>query len=380
MTTELENLLESADARTVERLEALPTPLLAVDAETMLANLRAMAGYARDHGLNLRPHIKTHKTRLLAQLQLALGATGLTCAKPSEALAVAPDADDVLLAYPAFTPERVKTLATLVRTRRVRIAVDSIEAAERINELAGQAEANFGLLVDIDVGHHRTGTQSTVETVALAKRIGELPTASFDGILFFPGHLVPSNIDMDQAIRGVAQCVADVTEALRDEGMPAKIVSGGSTPAAAMSHRIESLTEIRPGTYIFNDVNSVRWDCATVDSCAATVHATVVSTAVAGKAVIDAGSKMLSSDLCGAAPESGFGLLVDHPEARLARLSEEHGEIELGQSDWNPQVGERVRVVPNHVCPCVNLQEELILRMPGEECFALRVDGRGRVK
>lgn len=375
--SELENLLDWSNARPTERLEALPTPLLAVDVEIVLRNLQAMADYTSQHGLGLRPHIKTHKSRLFAQLQLALGAIGLTSAKPSEALAVTPDADDILLAYPAFTPQRVKMLAKLARTRRVRIAVDSVEAAERINEAAEEADANFGLLIDIDVGHHRTGTQSAEETVALAKRIRELSRGSFDGILFFPGHLVPGNIDLEQATRGVGESVGNVVEALRDKGLTPQIVSGGSTPSARLSHLIDQLTEIRPGTYIFNDVNSVQWSCATLDSCAAVVHATVVSNAVPGKAVIDAGSKMLSSDLCGAAPESGFGLVLDHPQAHVARLSEEHGEIALGQSGWNPQVGDRVRILPNHICPCVNLQEELILKMPDDECFAIDVGGRG---
>lgn len=378
--TVLEDLLDSADVRPVGRLDSLATPLLAIDAETTVANLQTMARYAAEYGLGLRPHIKTHKSRLFARLQLALGAAGLAAAKPSEALAVTPDAEDILLAYPAFTPERMTLIGELAQERRVRIAIDSVSAASSIATAAHQAGTEFGLLVDVDVGHHRTGVQSPDDAVALAKQIHEFAGTSFDGIQFFPGHLVPSKVDMDEAAAELSERVHGVVQALESENLPPGIVSGGSTPAARLSQRIDDLTEIRPGTYIFNDVNCIHWDCARLESCAAVVHATIVSTAVPGKAVMDAGSKMLTSDLCGAAPNSGFGLLVDHPQTRVVRLSEEHGEIELGQSDWSPRVGERVRVIPNHVCPCVNLQDELILRMPDDRCLAVKVNGRGCVR
>ncbi|MFG0261179.1 MAG: alanine racemase [Novipirellula sp. JB048] len=361
-------------------LEHLPTPLLCVDLPTVRNNLQTMADYTSGNKIALRPHIKTHKTRLFSQLQLELGASGLTSAKPSEALAAAIDAEDILIAYPSFTPPRLRMLERLAENHQVRIGVDSLEAAQRISarQPAGSA-STFGLLVDLDVGHHRTGLASIAEVVALARAIESLPQVRFDGVMFFPGHVVPGSQSVAEAMEGVRATLVAVIDALDAAGLRPKIVSGGSTPSARYTHLVPEINEIRPGTYIFNDLNSVRWQCAEFDDCAAWVHATVISTAVKGKAVIDAGSKTLSSDLCGADPTSGFGYLIDHPGAKLARLSEEHGEIELQQSDWSPKVGDRVRILPNHICPCVNLQNELVLVDGDREPYLAAVEARGKL-
>ena len=360
--------------------ETLPTPHVQIDVATMLGNLWRMQAYVDERGLGLRPHIKTHKSSTLARLQLDLGAIGLTSAKPSEAEAVAAVATDLLLAYPCFTPDRLDTLARLATSRRVRIAVDSSEAIQGISQGAQQRGCEFGLLIDLDVGHHRTGVQATELVLRLAQEIKRSDGVSFDGLLYFPGHLVPTKVDLEEGLLEVHRQLRETIEVLANAGLRCGIVSGGSTPSSHLSHRVPELTEIRPGTYIFNDLNSVRWRCAELGDCAATVHATVISTAVAGKAVIDAGSKMLSSDVCGATPDSGYGFLIDHPKAKLARLSEEHGEIELGEADWSPRVGERVRIIPNHVCPVVNLQDTLSLRFEGDHGYAIPVDGRGRTR
>ncbi|GAA5505551.1 alanine racemase [Novipirellula caenicola] len=361
-------------------IEAFPTPLLNVDLPTVRNNLRSMADYTAKHSLGLRPHIKTHKTRLFSQMQLEYGAIGLTSAKPSEALAAAVDANDILLAYPCFTPSRMQLLASLCRDHQVRMAIDSPDAAERVSTLLrDHPDCTIGLLVDLDVGHHRTGIGAPEAVVDLARRIEMLPRVRFDGVMFFPGHVVPRGDGVGEGMENVRAALVRVLDALRSAGLEPEIVSGGSTPTAKHTHLIPEINEIRPGTYIFNDLNSVRWQCATLDDCAAIVHATVISTAVKGKAVVDAGSKMLSSDLCGADPQSGFGLLVDHPGAKIARLSEEHGEIELGESDWSPRIGDRVRILPNHICPCVNLQNELIVVDGDEPPRRLAIDARGMV-
>ncbi|EMI20835.1 alanine racemase domain-containing protein [Rhodopirellula maiorica SM1] len=361
-------------------IEAFPTPLLSVDLPTVRNNLRSMADYTAEHNLRLRPHIKTHKSRLFSQLQLEYGAVGLTSAKPSEAIAAATDAEDILLAYPCFTSPRMQLLETLCKDRQIRMGIDSPQAAERIsNYLRDQSGSTIGLLVDLDVGHHRTGVGVPESVVNLARQIESLPNVRFDGVMFFPGHVVPNHDGVGEGMANVRAELVRILDALENAGLKPTIVSGGSTPTAKHTHLIPEISEIRPGTYIFNDLNSVRWQCATLDDCAALVHATVISTAVKGKAVIDAGSKMLSSDPCGADPQSGFGLLVDHPGAKVARLSEEHGEIELGESDWSPQIGDRVRILPNHICPCVNLQNELILVDRDQPPRRLAIDARGMV-
>ncbi|GAA4448275.1 alanine racemase [Novipirellula rosea] len=361
-------------------IEALPTPLLSVDLPTVRKNLQSMADYTADHNLNLRPHIKTHKCRLFSQMQLECGAIGLTSAKPSEAIAAAIDAEDILLAYPCFTHSRMQLLDSLCQNHRVRMGIDSLEAAERVSSyLHDQSDSSIGLLVDLDIGHHRTGVSAAESVVSLARQIESLPNVRFDGVMFFPGHVVPNHAGVEEGMANVRANLVSILDALQNAGLKPGIVSGGSTPTAKHTHLIPEISEIRPGTYIFNDLNSVRWQCASLDDCAAIVHATVISTAVKGKAVVDAGSKMLSSDLCGADPQSGFGFLIDHPGAKVARLSEEHGEIELGQSDWSPRIGDRVRILPNHICPCVNLQNELILVDGEQPPRRLTIDARGMV-
>ena len=161
--------------------------------------------------------------------------------------------------------------------------------------------------------------------------------------------------------------------------MEAKIVSGGSTPTAYFSHLFKNMSELRPGTYIFHDMNGVHGGFASVEDCAARILATVVSDAVAGQVVIDAGSKTLTSDRCGPAPESGHGLVVEYPEAKIVKLTEEHGQVDVRGCGRRPKVGERVSVIPNHICPCINLQDVVWWKEGQERPVAIDVQGRGKV-
>lgn len=161
--------------------------------------------------------------------------------------------------------------------------------------------------------------------------------------------------------------------------MEAKIVSGGSTPTAYFSHQFKNMTEFRPGTYIFHDMNGVHGGFATIEDCAARIVATVVSSAVPGQVVIDAGSKTLTSDRCGPAPESGHGYVVEYPEAKIVKLTEEHGQVDVRSSARTPKVGERVTVIPNHICPCINLQDVVWWKEGDEKPIAIDVQARGKV-
>jgi D-serine deaminase-like pyridoxal phosphate-dependent protein len=162
--------------------------------------------------------------------------------------------------------------------------------------------------------------------------------------------------------------------------MAAPIVSGGSTPTAYQSHLVSHLTEIRPGTYIFNDMNTVRGGFCSHDDCAARIVATVISDAVPGQVVIDAGSKTLTNDVCIPARDSGFGFVVEYPDARITRLSEEHGQVDVTSCRSRPAVGDRITVIPNHICPCVNLQEAVWWAKSGEPLCHLPIDARGKIQ
>lgn len=353
------------------------TPALIIDGTTVVKNLNRMADYADSHDLDLRPHTKTHKSLQLADLQLGAGAVGLTVAKVGEAEVMSEVCQDVLVAYPAIDPARTARLAHLAKHITLRVAVDSMEGAKQIAAAANRAKATIGILVDLDVGMGRTGLQTPGEALKLAAMVDRSPGLRLDGLLFYPGHIQSRPEEQEPALAEVSRKLADTLELWAEHGLEARVVSGGSTPTAFQSHLVADLTEIRPGTYIYNDMNVVRGGFCTLEDCAATIICTVVSTAVPGQVVLDAGTKTFTSDRCGPAPESGHGYIVEYPEAVINKLTEEHGQVDIRKCNSAPKLGERVTVIPNHVCPCINLQTAVWLRDEDGTLVELPIDARG---
>jgi D-serine deaminase-like pyridoxal phosphate-dependent protein len=335
-------------------LDAMPTPAAVVDLDRMEANLDRMQAYADAHGLALRPHTKTHKAEWLGAEQVGRGAIGLTVATPVEAARVGRAAPELLVAYPALG-SRAATVAGLAAERPTLVGLDSVEAVRALRDAvsaAGPAQP-IGVLVELDVGMRRCGVADAAAAVAVARACGD--GVVYRGIMFYPGHIRDHVDDQDRALETLARDLAGAIEALGDAGLGPGIVSGGSTPTAFRSHEIPSQTEIRPGTYVFNDRTTAAVGACAWDDCAYTVLATVVSTAVPGQAVVDAGSKALSSDELRAPGYGGYGQLAGRPDVVIARVSEEHGVLDLSRTGWRPRIGERVRIIPNHVCVSVNL-------------------------
>ena len=359
----------------------LPTPAILIDGHVVRRNLEKMARYARQHDLKLRPHTKTHKSTMVAQMQLEHGAAGLTVAKAGEAEVMAEVAEDLLVAYPVVDAKRCATLAGLARKRTVRVAVDSPAGVDALSAAAGAAGSTVGVLVDLDVGLHRTGVQTPDESLELAQYASRARNIRLDGLFFYPGHIHRISENVEKSLEKVDMLLAQALSLWKLKGLEAKIVSGGSTPTAFQSHLVPHATEIRPGTYVYHDMNGVHGGYATLDDCAARVVATVVSTAVPGQFVVDAGSKTLTQDRCGPAPESGFGHVVEYSDARIVKLTEEHGVVEVSPGRRVPGVGERVTLIPNHICPCINLQDTVWWRddEDDEHPRPVPVDARGRV-
>jgi D-serine deaminase-like pyridoxal phosphate-dependent protein len=364
----------------VADLTQLPTPTLALDGPAIRRNIERLANYSSDVGIKIRPHTKTHKSRFLAALQLDAGACGITCAKVSEAERMSEPGQDVLLAYPPVGALRAERLAALARDRTVRAAVDTVAAVTAASEAARAANVTMGLLVDLDVGMGRTGVESPAAALALAQAIDRAPGLRLDGIMIYPGHIWEPADQQATALKAVSDLVAKTLELWVQHGLAAAIVSGGSTPTAYQSHLIGNLTEIRPGTYIFNDMNTVDGGFCKLEDCAARILATVISDAVSGQVVIDAGSKTLTNDRNISAPDNGFGHIVEYPHTRIRRLSEEHGQVDITACDRKPKVGERVTVIPNHICPCVNLRDTVWWSEPNEPLRELPVDARGLIQ
>lgn len=359
--------------------DRIPTPSIIVDLDTAIRNVQRMAEYAKKHSLDLRPHTKTHKSLLLAEKQLSAGASGLTVAKAGEATIMSEVADDILVAYPALDPVRCAALAEMALKKIVHVAVDSTYAVNALASAAQSMQSTIGILVDIDVGHHRTGVQSPEQALELAQRIDRTPGVRLDGLMFFPGHIAEPPGQQHHKLHAVSEILSATLELWSGCGLEAAIVSGGSTPTAYRSHLIPHLSEIRPGTYIFNDRNTLDGQWCQQQDCAARIMSTVISTAVPGKVVIDAGSKTLTSDRLMHDPEKGgFGLVVDYPQARIVRLSEEHGELDVSECEDPPQIGERIQVIPNHICPCINLQDSIWLLHSDGTLEPMPIDARGK--
>jgi D-serine deaminase-like pyridoxal phosphate-dependent protein len=372
------NIFKDSES-SVASLHELPTPALVIDGAIVQRNIQRLAGYAAQHRLRVRPHTKTHKSKFIAEQQIQAGATGLTIAKVGEAEQMQGAADDLLMAYPAVDPARCRRLAELARTKTVRVVVDSSTGVEALAMAAQNAHTTIGVLVEIDVGMGRTGVSTAQESLKLAQLIEQTHGLRLDGILCYPGHIWSP---ADQQTAPLAAVSAKLQEAIalwRTSGIEAKIVSGGSTPTAFQSHLVEQYTEIRPGTYVFNDMNTFRGGYCKIEDCAARIIFTVVSTSMKDQIVIDGGTKTLTSDICIPARESGHGYMLEYPEAKITRLSEEHGQVEVSASEKRPKVGDRVSVIPNHICPCVNLQDSIWWQETDGSLHKINVDARGKL-
>ncbi len=358
----------------------IPTPAVIVDLDQVQRNLTAMAEYTKSHGLKLRPHIKTHKSLAMAKRQVDGGAIGLTVAKVGEAELMAEVTDDLLLGYPVVDAYRSRVIADLAKHSIVRVAMDTRLAVETLAAAATATGSILGVLVDVDVGYHRTGVQNPEAALSLATQIDRAEGLRLDGLFCFPGQITDPPDQQSAELAGVDRCLQDVISLWKKHGLAAKIVSGGSTPTATQSHLVSALNEIRPGTFIYYDWNCVsgRW-CGPEDY-AASVVCTVVSDAVPGKVIIDAGSKTLTRDQHFLSPDTeGYGHVIEYPEARIALLTEEHGEIDITHCSKVPQVGQRLHVIPNHICPCINLHDQVWLKHDAARFEQMTIDARGCV-
>ena len=346
------------------------TPFLAVDVDVMDRNLQRAANDARQRGIALRPHAKTHKVPEIARRQLALGAVGLTLATVSEAEVFAHAGfTDLFIAYPVWPSEsRAARLRALAERVSLRIGVDSVEAAQALGRVL--AGTNVQAMVEIDSGHHRSGTQpdQAGKVAAAAARAG-LPVA---GVFTFPGHGY-SPTHLAQAARDESDAISIAAFTLERAGLPIPVRSGGSTPTRAATDA-QVVNELRPGVYVFNDAQQAELGTCTWDDVALTAHATVVSRRGQG-VITDAGSKVLGADQTPWA--TGGGRLPDFPDARVVALSEHHSTIRFPSGAAIPELGSTLRIAPNHVCAAVNLADELLVVQNGAAVDRWRVAARG---
>jgi len=341
-------------------LAELSTPVPVVDLDRLARNLDRMADYAGAHGLRLRPHVKTHKAPAIARQQIARGAIGLTCATPREVEVMGEVAHDLLLAYPPVGAAKIERLMALPADIEIAVAVDSAPVIEALAAAARRADRRVRVLIEVDMGLHRVGLGTPADAVALAALARARAPLAYAGICFYPGHLRDPIVPADPGLAALNRTIAAYIHALERAGLAPETVSGGSTPTVWHTHELEGLTEFRPGTYVYNDRTTAAIGACKWDDCALSVLATVVSTAVPGQAVVDAGTKALGREPMRGAPGEGFGQVLGHPEVLVTRMWEEHGVLDLSDTAWRPEVGERVRIVPNHVCIVTHLFDRAV--------------------
>jgi D-serine deaminase-like pyridoxal phosphate-dependent protein len=359
--------------------DEIATPFLYIDLERMNANIEAMAAAARELDVRLRPHAKTHKVPEIARLQIAAGAAGITLAKVSEAEVFA-DAGilDIFLAYQIVAPAQLERLMRVARRAHLRTAVDSRTGAELLSKAATGAGVELEVMLEIDLGIGRTGVRAGESARELARRVADLPGLKLVGVYGFRG-FTEGAASREAWGRAEGEALLSAAEDLRAAGLPIAEVSAGSTPTALPAGSVKGVTEIRPGQYLFGCANVVAQGAMRADEVALFARATVVSRPAEDRAVVDAGSKTLSSDGPWE-PGCGFGHLASDPSTRVVGLWEEHGVLALDEASRGLRVGDRVSIVPNHVCSAVNLHDRLVGVRGDRIELVWQVAARGRIE
>ncbi len=358
----------------------LDTPRLVLDLARLDGNIQRMARLTADAGVSLRPHAKTHKLLPVAERQLAAGCAGLTVAKLGEAeLFARHGIRDLFVAYPVWGARKWQRLCELAATADIRVGADSYEVFEGISEATSARGLSIPIRIEVDTGFGRCGVQTPVEARALAGKIARLRGVQLVGVMSFAGQMYrePQSRRHDAAIEDAARLV-EVAEALRADGFEIREVSIGSTPSASYIRDMPGVTELRPGTYVFSDRDQVALGWGTLDDCALTVLATVVSRPTPTRAVIDAGTKTLSSDQ--ASSVDGWGDLRDHVDWKLVSLSEEHGVLEVPAGSAGPAIGTTVEIIPNHACGALNLHDDVAVVTDDVVEDMWSVAGRGLIR
>lgn len=364
MNTSLPMLPQAGQLRWRDIVE---TPAVLIDLDIVERNISRCQEQCDRLGVTVRPHIKTHKLPLLAQAQLAAGAIGVTVQKIGEAEVMA-DAgiDDILITYNIIGERKLERLRRLAERCRLSVVADSVEVIDGLGRAFNDAACELDVLVECDTGMRRCGVLTPEDALELARLISRSPGLRFAGLMTYPapggGNAAVSWLDR-------------ATHLIRAGGLEPNIVSSGGTPDLYVMEHHPCLTEYRPGSYIYNDRSLVAAGACTLEDCALTVLTTIVSSPAHGRAIVDAGTKILTSDLFGL---TGYGMVLGRPDSSVVSLNEEHGRIDY-TGEKRPPVGELLRIIPNHACVVSNMVDYVHFIRGEHYVGAQQVAARGRI-
>jgi D-serine deaminase-like pyridoxal phosphate-dependent protein len=345
----------------------LSTPAVLIDLDIVQRNIRRFQDYADRHGLNVRPHIKTHKLPAIALMQLKAGAVGITCQKVSEAeamIAHTPEIEDVLITYNILGHEKLERLAALARKVRLSVVADSEAIIDGLSARFTGEPKPLTVLVECNTGADRCGVASPEEAANLAETIARAPGLVFGGLMTYPPANGAGNV---QTFMSSAKALIEM------RNIPVTVITSGGTPSMMSAADATVTNEYRPGTYVYNDRSLVERGVSTWEDCALTVLTTVVSVPADNRAIVDAGSKTLTSDLLGL---HGYGHILGRADIRIDQLSEEHGRL-ISDGPIGLKVGDLVRIVPNHACVVSNMVDTVHVVADGKLLGAWPVSARG---
>jgi D-serine deaminase-like pyridoxal phosphate-dependent protein len=351
-----------------DSIEELETPVPVIDIAKVERNLRKWQERCDRLGIANRPHIKTHKISGLAKYQMALGAKGITVQKLGEAEAMAASGvSDMLLTFNIVGRRKLERLAKLAQRTDISVVADNDEVVRQVAGAGRAAGRDISVLVECDSGARRNGVQTPEAAAALAQIIDRTEGVSYGGLMTYPRSGTRKE---SQSFLAAARELAGMA------GLATRTISTGGSPDMWSDEGLSMVTEYRAGTYIYFDRSlAVRGACGFED-CAVHVLATVVSRPTEDRAILDAGSKALTSDLLGL---TGYGIVRELGDAPVYDVNEEHGFLDLSVAERRPKVGEMVRILPNHVCPVSNLFDKVVFIEGDRVLGAVKVDARGRV-
>lgn len=359
-------MTKNAAALKTEIIETFGTPCAVVDLDVVDNNIAIAQARCDAAGVANRPHVKTHKSPYFATKQISAGARGITCQKLGEAQVMA-DAGitDIVVATNLLGAARSGKLSKLQAQTPIKVCADNPITLAEYAQAAATAKRPIDVMIECETGQERAGVETPAEALALAKIIKDNSMLNFAGLLFYPSleGWPRTQLFFDELNRGLSEL-----------GMQANIVSTGGTPNFVNIGQLTGATEHRAGTCIFNDRMMIAAGVATIKECALHVYTSVVSRAGATRGILDGGSKTFTSDTGGL---DGFGYILEHPMARIHKFSEEHGFLDLSQCNEKPEIGDVVRVVPNHVCVAVNMVDQLVGVRGGEVVDVIPVAARG---